>query len=45
MGEPNPNDKRKVNKRWEKNEIKKLIEAFESKPDLWNPARQNYCNR
>lgn len=44
MGEPRQN-KRKVNRQWEKNEVKRLIEEFEGNPDLWDPSRANYCNR
>ena len=33
-------DKRAVKKNWAKNEICKLIEAFEARPDLWDPSRR-----
>lgn len=38
-------DKRKVNKEWKKDEIQTLIEEYEARPDLWDPARPDYCNR
>lgn len=39
------NNKRKVNRQWDKNEIKKLIEELESRPELWDPSSSNYPNR
>lgn len=37
--------KRKITKSWEKNEIKRLIEAVEARPDIWDSSRPNYSNR
>lgn len=37
--------KRKISKQWERNEIKKLIEAVEARPDIWDSSRSNYSNR
>lgn len=50
MGEPSQNsqnsqNKRKINRQWEKDEVKALIESFEARPDLWDPSRANYSNR
>lgn len=38
-------DKRKVNRTWQKSEIKSLIEQFETNPDLWDASRKNYSDR
>lgn len=38
-------DKRKTNRQWQKDEVKKLIEELEARPDLWDPSRPNYQNR
>lgn len=36
---------RKVEKNWEKEEIRSLIEEMEIRPDLWDPSRAQYHNR
>ncbi|XP_031637850.1 uncharacterized protein LOC116350247 [Contarinia nasturtii] len=38
-------DKRKVNRQWQKSEVRTLIEQLEAQPDLWDPSRPNYQNR
>lgn len=38
-------NQRKVVRSWEKSEIKRLIQIYEDKPDLWDPSRENYQNR
>lgn len=38
-------NKRKVMRSWEKDEVKRLIEEYEARADLWDPSRQNYHNR
>lgn len=38
-------NKRKVTKQWEKEQIKLLISEFESRQDLWDPSRPNYSDR
>lgn len=38
-------NKRKINRQWEKAEIKILIEEYEARSDLWDPQRPNYMNR
>lgn len=45
----NENDKknksRKIQRKWSTAEIKKLIELYEERQDLWDPSRPNYQNR
>lgn len=38
-------EKRSVKKSWSRIETLKLIEAYEARPDLWNPSRQKYHDR
>ncbi|XP_031637792.1 uncharacterized protein LOC116350192 [Contarinia nasturtii] len=45
MEKNNQKDKRKVSRTWNREEIRKLIELYEMRVDLWNPSSQNYMNR
>lgn len=36
---------RAVKKNWRKDEVIKLIENYEQRPDLWNPSSQKYHDR
>lgn len=38
-------NKRKVSRQWNKDEIKTLIIEFESRPDLWDQSRSDYSDR
>lgn len=38
-------DSRKVTKKWTDNEVQKLIELYEFRPDLWDPSRPKYMDR
>lgn len=38
-------DVRTVKKIWSKEEINKLIESYEQRPDLWDPSRTKYHDR
>lgn len=45
MEEAKKINQRKAKKQWQDDEVRRLIKAFESKPDLWNPYRTNYYTR
>lgn len=45
MAENKQKNTRKVTKTWSKDEVRTLINELESRPDLWDPSRQNYSNR
>lgn len=38
-------DKRTLAKNWPKNEVIRLIELYEARPDLWDPSRPKYVDR